>query len=93
MTVRPQGTQDMLSWGPSDTDQGHEVGHMLGNKEEYFTVDGIPHGPGRQPSGNIMNNPANPPVAAHYQLINGTADQLLGSSVIAGRAGAVKPVA
>lgn len=71
-------TADMRTWGLTDTDQGHEAGHMLGNKEEYFTIDGIDYGPGRQPGGNIMNNPANPPVAAHYWLIQATVDTLLG---------------
>jgi len=71
-------TQHMLSWGLLDTDQAHEAGHMLGNKEEYFTVDGVAYGPGRQPSGNIMNNPANPPIAAHYCLIQETVDAMLG---------------
>jgi hypothetical protein len=71
-------TVNMTSWGLTDTDQGHEAGHMLGNKEEYFTVDGVAYGPGRQPGGNIMNNPANPPVAAHYWLIQETVDALLG---------------
>ena len=39
---------------------------MLGNKEEYFTVDGVDYGPGRQPGGNIMNSPANPPVECRF---------------------------
>ena len=29
-----------------------------------FTVDGVDYGPGRQPGGNIMNSPANPPVTS-----------------------------
>ena len=68
----------MQSWGLVDADQGHEAGHMLGNKEEYFTVDGVDYGPGRQTGGNIMNNPDNPPVANHYWLIQTTVDALLG---------------
>jgi len=71
-------TTDMLHWGLVDGDQAHEAGHMLGNKEEYFTVDGVDYGPGRQPGGNIMNNPDNPPIAAHYWLIQSTIDQMLG---------------
>ena len=47
-------------------------------RKSYFTVDGVDYGPGRQPGGNIMNSPANPPVAAHYRLIQYTADKLLG---------------
>jgi hypothetical protein len=79
VSVSPTSTTaHMLSWGLTDTDQAHEAGHVLGNKEEYFTVDGVDYGPGRQPGGNIMNNPANPPVAAHYWLIQDTVDALLG---------------
>ena len=78
VSLSPSRTAHMLSWGLTDTDQAHEAGHMLGNKEEYFTVDGVDYGPGRQPGGNIMNNPANPPVAAHYWLIQATVDTLLG---------------
>jgi len=78
VSLSPTRTLNMTNWGLTDTDQGHEAGHMLGNKEEYFTVDGVDYGPGRQPGGNIMNNPANPPIAAHYWLIQATADALLG---------------
>lgn len=35
------GTESMTTWGESDSqDIPHEVGHMLGNKDEYGTVDG-----------------------------------------------------
>jgi hypothetical protein len=79
VSVSPNSTTaNMTSWGLTDTDQGHDAGHMLGNKEEYFTIDGVAYGPGRQPGGNIMNNPVNPPVAAHYRLIQETVDALLG---------------
>jgi hypothetical protein len=78
VSLAPGRTEHMLSWGLSDTDQGHEAGHMLGNKEEYFTVDGVAYGAARQPTGNIMNNPVNPPIAAHYWLIQMTVDELFG---------------
>jgi hypothetical protein len=71
-------TEHMLSWGLVDNDQAHEAGHMLGNKEEYFTIDGVDFGQPHQPGGNIMNNPANPPVAKHYWLIQTTVDAMLG---------------
>lgn len=81
-------TTNMGNWGASDTtDVRHEVGHMLGNKEEYFTVDGVAYGAARQATGNIMNNPANDPVAAHYSLVRDTVNGLLGES------GTVKAVA
>lgn len=78
VSLAPGRTAHMNSWGLGDGDQAHEAGHMLGNKEEYFTVDGVPYGAGRQLKGNIMNNPDNPPVAAHYWLIQETVDMLLG---------------
>ena len=78
VSLAPGRTAHMTSWGLVDGDQAHEAGHMLGNKEEYFTVDGVAYGPGRQSGGNIMNNPDNPPVAAHYWLIQETVDALLG---------------
>jgi hypothetical protein len=72
-------TLDMGNWGAADTvDITHEFGHMLGNKDEYFTVDGINYGPGRQPGGNVMNNPANQPVAKHFDLIRQEAELLIG---------------
>ena len=78
VSLAPGRTASMNGWGLTDGDQAHEAGHMLGNKEEYFTVDGVAYGPGRQPKGNIMNNPDNPAVAAHYWLIQETVDTLLG---------------
>jgi hypothetical protein len=84
-------TTDMLHWGLADGDQAHEAGHMLGNEEEYFTVDGVDYGAARKPNGNIMNNPDNPPVASHYRLIQSTVDALLGISYsLAG--GSTRPV-
>ena len=56
------------------------MGHMLGNLEEYFTVNGTAFGAPRQPTGNIMNNPANPPVAAHYNLVRSAVQAALGRS-------------
>jgi RHS repeat-associated protein len=65
------GTNSMTGWGTKDTtDVAHEVGHMLGNKDEYGTIDGTDFGEGRRNGGNIMNNPAGDPVGAHYSIIN-----------------------
>jgi hypothetical protein len=73
-------TTSMVNWGVNDpVDVTHEFGHMIGNKDEYFTVDGIPYGPGRQPDGNIMNNPANLPIARHYDRIRDTVISILSS--------------
>jgi hypothetical protein len=66
------GTDNMLVWGANDvTNVSHEVGHMLGNPDEY----GIVEANGRtvdylaKPSDTIMGKPANNPVAEHYELI------------------------
>ncbi len=73
-------TTNMGNWGASDiVDINHEYGHMLGALDEYFTVNGVNYGAGRQPSGAIMNNPANSPVARHYDLIRTTVEALAGA--------------
>ena len=88
VVVHPTTTLSMNTWGATDaTDVRHEVGHMLGNKEEYFTVDGVSYGPARQPAGNIMNNPANFPAGAHYWLAQEAINSLLGET------GSVKAIA
>lgn len=72
-------TTNMGNWGASDTiDVRHEYGHMLGALDEYFTVNSVNWGAGRQPTGTIMNNPANDPVERHYDLIRDTVATLLG---------------
>jgi hypothetical protein len=74
-------TTNMGNWSASDTvDVRHEFGHMLGNLEEYFTINGVDYNGARRPDGNIMNNPANDPVAHHYDLVRDAAAQLLGTS-------------
>jgi hypothetical protein len=74
-------TTNMGNWGAGDTiDVSHEFGHMLGALDEYFTVNGVNWGPGRQATGAIMNNPANPPVARHYETIRQAADALRGAT-------------
>jgi len=74
-------TVNMSGWGASDTvDVRHEFGHMLGALDEYFTVNGVDFGPGRQPTGTIMNNPANAPVAYHYDVVCAAALDLLGTN-------------
>jgi hypothetical protein len=74
-------TTNMGNWGAADTiDISHEFGHMLGALDEYFTVNGTNWGVGRQATGAIMNNPANPPAARHYELVRAAAASLLGRS-------------
>ncbi len=75
-------TTNMNNWGATDTvDISHEFGHMLGALDEYFTVNGTNWGAGRQPTGAIMNNPANPPVARHYETARAAAAALLGRTL------------
>jgi hypothetical protein len=74
-------TANMGLWGATDTvDVSHEFGHMLGALDEYFTVNGVAWGPGRQATGAIMNNPANPPVARHYETVRQAAGALRGET-------------
>jgi len=81
------GTTSMTGWGVNDTvDVTHEFGHMLGNPEEYFTTDGHDYSEGgtkqpfRDPSGGIMNNPANNPLPRNYDPIKTAAESAMGSS-------------
>jgi len=75
-------TTNMGNWGANDTiDISHEFGHMLGALDEYFTVNGIAWGAGRQPTGDIMNNPANPPAARHYETIRAASASLVGRTL------------
>lgn len=72
-------TTNMSHWGAADTvDVSHEFGHMLGALDEYFTVNGVNWGVGRQATAPIMNNPANPPAARHYDTVRAAAGTLLG---------------
>jgi hypothetical protein len=74
-------TANMGLWGASDTvDVSHEFGHMLGALDEYFTVNGVAWGVGRQATGAIMNNPANPPAARHYETVRQAAGNLRGAT-------------
>lgn len=79
------GTTSMTGWGTADTvDVTHEVGHMLGAAEDYFTTNGVDHTHGgtvhgsRDTGGGIMNNPAEDPFARHYDSIRREAARALG---------------
>lgn len=79
------GTTSMTGWGVGDTtDVTHEVGHMLGAVEDYFTTDGVDHTHGgkkagfRDKGGGIMNNPSEDPFAKHYESIRKEAAEALG---------------
>lgn len=68
------GTESMTKWGEDDPqDIPHEVGHMLGNKDEYGTVDGInwsaKHDVSRADTHSIMYKGDEPPRLRHFDLI------------------------
>ncbi len=85
-----KGTSSMTTWGTEDVeDVPHEVGHMLGNQDEYYTIDGHQYtGPGERArkgvdvdEGSIMNDPKNAPRARHYELIRRKVAEHLGQDV------------
>lgn len=79
LAVNPTGTIDAIRWGLADTDENalgpicHEVGHLIGNPDEYFTItykgqtrnwgDGYQTGDGF----GIMNNPDRPALIRYYK--------------------------
>jgi len=74
------GTEDMTTWGVHDTTNvSHEVGHMLGNVDEYgkLKVNGHLRDFKTTPSSTIMAVSANNPIAMHYYLIQWAADKEL----------------
>lgn len=74
-------TTSMGSWGRTDTVAvRHEVGHMLGARGEYYTVDGTGWGLPFQAGKGIMNNPGEGPLARHYGLVARAVEDLLGTS-------------
>lgn len=84
-----KGTRSMTEWGTKDAvDVPHEVGHMLGNLDEYYTInDHVYTAPGENArggvdvgEGSIMNDPKNNPLAKHYELIRKEAAAAIGTS-------------
>jgi len=73
------GTTNMIGWGIGDTvDVPHEFGHMLGNKDEYFTVNGQRFGNGRQTNQGVMNNPSENPHIRHFMPVKKQVAMCLG---------------
>ena len=78
-------TPDMGTWGVNDTvDITHEFGHMIGNTEEYFTINGhqftAPNDPARTPGGTVMNNPSGDPALRNYDVVRQEANAAMGLS-------------
>jgi hypothetical protein len=76
---------DMSNWNVDGTnpaenrnDVTHEFGHMIGNTDEYFTVNGHDYGPGRQVPNNVMNNPSEIAEPKHVSMIRRIAEGFLG---------------
>ena len=73
----------MTNWGNTDTTAiNHEMGHMLGAKDEYYTVDGTAWGLPWQNGAGIMNNPNETPLARHLDLVRDTVRAMLGTNCI-----------
>jgi len=88
--INPTGTIDAVRWGFEDIDPAtlgpicHEVGHLIGNPDEYFTItfkgrrkvwgEGYQTGKGI----GVMNNPDKKPLVRNYQYMAAQiADKLL----------------
>lgn len=72
------GTEHMLEWGAHDViNVPHEVGHMLGNVDEYGKVrfNGKEIDYIAKPSDTIMAVSENNPIASHYYLIEWAAKE------------------
>lgn len=68
------GTDHMLRWGEQDPqDIPHEVGHMIGNKDEYGTVDGhnfdAEYDILDSDTHSIMRKGDQPPRMRHFSLV------------------------
>ena len=88
------GTENMMTWGKHDTTNiSHEVGHMLGNIDEYGVVeaDWGERDYLKNPSTTIMAVPENNPIAQHYYLIQWAAEQELNKSHSVAKTGTVLP--
>lgn len=73
----------MTNWGNTDTTAiNHEMGHILGALDEYYTVDGTAWGQPFQNGAGIMNNPNEAPLARHLDLVRDTVQTILGSKCI-----------
>jgi hypothetical protein len=64
------GTTSMTGWGVKDPiDVVHEFGHMLGNPESYFVINGIDKGAARRLGFNVMNDPAGPVIVDNFAFV------------------------
>jgi RHS repeat-associated protein len=65
------GAGALVQWGTSDPQgtAGHEIGHQLGNADEYGNVNGTDYGAGYQSNGGVMNNPENSALEKNFNSI------------------------
>lgn len=76
------GTEHMTKWGALDTGGvAHEFGHMIGNKDEYGTVDGVDYSKPENAVESIMHNQDEPVRERHFALIADQAKTVLGHNV------------
>ena len=74
-------TTNTANWSATDTvDITHEFGHLIGNDDEYYTVNGVNFNGARKPGGNVMNNPAGDPAGRHFQAVTDAVGELLEES-------------
>lgn len=78
------GTSNMLTWGVNDyQDIPHEVGHMLGNKDEYGIVDGKDYNrldySHTNDNKNVMRKGDEPVRERHFNLILNSVKSILGN--------------
>lgn len=78
---RARPISELMKWYASDNlGVAHEVGHLLGNRDEYGKyADGVDYGCWYKKDGNIMNNPRGCPEAKHYDLVCWAVGELLGT--------------
>ena len=81
LSINPTGTVDAIRWGVHDVQADtlgpicHEVGHLIGNPDEYFIIDYNGQtknwAKGNQTANGIgtMNNPDRPPLMRYYKLL------------------------
>ncbi len=73
-------TAGLGSWGRGDAGSlADEFGRMIGARDEYFVVDGTEWPSPFTSGAGVMNNPAEPPAARHFELVQRAAEDLLGA--------------
>lgn len=73
-------TLDEAHWSEDDTvGVTHEFGHMLGNADEYYTVNGVHYG--ARGSAQVMGTPKGKAAPRHYEFIRSMVQRETGETV------------